>query len=270
MHNALDKASIDIIQKIFPQIFKVAIRSKGGTPIAWAGYDATWTPIPLPTHPITGQQCVVLQGDQAMVLFLGGPQGQRGFTESDIFPLQDALNPGFSGGRSNRVAYFDFKPSRLRGRVTAPTDQFGPFLPPATATTAGAEQFPSYLDNHFVDRGQPLISGALGEVPYVYFSTWHKQGYNPLLHRNGLASTVGIQGLGGVQPYHESFDAKNRPVKYFHADSFQLVAAGPNGKFGPIGQWLNGDSAFADAVNNVDWKDNRTNFYDGKVLGARP
>jgi prepilin-type N-terminal cleavage/methylation domain-containing protein len=90
----VDRASVDVLQRIWPQLFKL------GRPIAWAGYQ-NGAMIPLPLGGAT------LDDDQTLVFFLGGPQGVRGFSESVTSPIGD---PGLA---YTRVAFYDFQPSRL-------------------------------------------------------------------------------------------------------------------------------------------------------------
>lgn len=70
----------------------------------------------------TGLQTgVILEGDQCLVFFLGGPQGTEGFTTSQSNPIPDPTIPG------DRIKFFEFQAGRLKDR--------------------GGNGFPSYVDN---------------------------------------------------------------------------------------------------------------------------
>jgi prepilin-type N-terminal cleavage/methylation domain-containing protein len=236
----LDAESLEYLQRIWPGLFKFA-KSKTApapynTPIPWAGAPGGVL-TQLPVHPFTNQQCVILQGDQCLVFFLCGPRGYQGFAESQNFPIKD---PKTFTTPSDRIRFYDILGNRLKARktTTPPTNAYMPFMP--------MDEFPSFIDNS-------------EQMPFVYFAA-DKKGYNFLWAR-------GIGELGNVQPYYRAVDAKGRPTKYLNPDSFQIISAGLDGKFGPIGQWSDGLSV--DPMAGKDWKDNRANFYPSQ-LGVEP
>jgi hypothetical protein len=195
-----------------------------------------------------------------LVFFLGGPLGLRGFSESPTFPIHDpapasdsgVANPFFSaGGQYVKKSFYNFPAGRLHVRPVTSS-----FNDAWTPWTNGMAEFPSFYDNYSTDdKG----------MPFVYFvggnNVGGHKGYNPFLAK-GKGS--GIGDLGGVQPYFEKFDKKLRPQNYHNADNFQIISAGKDKKFGPLGQWYNSESIQVGA--GEDWKDNRSNFHSN-VLG---
>src|SRR5262249_22982375 len=220
MSNALDAESVAILQRIWPQVFKLAVSASSpppnNSPIPWAGFDASAKIIPLPQHPITGQNCVVLEGDQCLVFFLGGLQGTRGFTDSVIFPVYDYALLGANAPnqqKAARIASFDFPIGRLGfydpvasvvmpARYTTPTTVFDGWMP--------MDQFPSFLDNYKMSN-------------FVYFSSntaaGTKKGYN----YGGFSHA--IAGFGGVGPYFGP-PGPDGKVKYHNPETFQIICAG--------------------------------------------
>jgi len=260
-NSALDQYSRQIIERIWPSIFKDT-----ATPVPWAGFNINysapppgpWTVKQLPTHPVTGQKCVVLQGDQCLVFFLGGPLGTRGFTASASYPLHDAINPAFTASKLSRNAYYEFLPNRLAVRpVKVAITATSPF-------TNNMPEFPSFFSQHS-SEDDTLIRNL--DRPFVYFAGGNNilgtRGYNPLFRLGGIPHR--IDDLDGVQPYFEN--AGNPAGSYLNPDTFQIISAGLNRKFGPIGQWKGGLSQAA--APNEDWKDNRANFSPNQ-LGVGP
>jgi prepilin-type N-terminal cleavage/methylation domain-containing protein len=252
-----DKESVQILMKIWPKLFSFSESASSpapkNTPIAWAGYDKStnpWTPILLPKHPITNQNCVVLQGDQCLVFFLGGVGGVHGFNESTTFPIDPMDHPKFNKTQANPIRFYEFlaSGSRLLPRFNnVPNSVYDLFLPDDTIWPVPTPNhpFPSFLDN-YADDGLPI----------VYFVGGNKKTYNELFHASG--APIGIPSLN-VQPYFKNFDSKGRPQNYHNPSTFQIITAGLDHKFGGIGQWDN-------ALTNVpgageDWKDNRANFH---------
>jgi prepilin-type N-terminal cleavage/methylation domain-containing protein len=271
MANPLDAESVAILNKIWPQVFKFAVSSSSAapynTPIPWASYDlTTWTMNKLPQHPITLQNCVVLEGDQCLVFFLGGPQGTRGFTDSTTFPIHDYGNPVFKGQKPARVAFYDFPVERLQrfdyqlnvlfpARYTTPTTALDPFNPPSTGNA-----FPSFVDNYKMNY-------------FVYFSSntapGMKKGYNYLFSR----AIAGLDGPGppkvAVSPYYESLNANGVATNYVNPETFQIICAGVDHKFGPLGgPWQNGKYLGA-GVAGTDWFDNHANFHPNRLGDTR-
>jgi type II secretory pathway pseudopilin PulG len=259
--NPLDAESVAILQRIWPQVFKLAVSASSpppnNNPIPWAGFDASAKIIQLPPHPITGQNCVVLEGDQSLVFFLGGLQGTRGFTDSVVLPVYDYALLGSKTlitQKADRVAFYNFPIGRLG------------YYDPASAVTFPArynknpanaldgwmpiDQFPSFLDNFKMSN-------------LVYFSSYtapgSKKGYNYLFPR-------AIAGLGGVGPYFGApgLDGK---VKYVNPETFQIISAGPDHLFGPLGgQWDNGVWLNAPAGAPDTWRDNHANFFPTRLV----
>jgi general secretion pathway protein G len=182
----LDQDSISFIESVmWPNMSPTAT-------INWAGYNGAVAV----TMPAAG---VVLEGDQCLVFFVGGPPntganasaGLMGFSTNPLDPV-DKTNP-------NRVKFFDFDVGRLFNR----------------AGSTGS-LFPSYHD-------------VYGQQPFVYFSSNKRSnGYDP----------AGFPSLS-IAPFAK--DAAK--TQFYMPDSFQLVSAGADGKFGPGGFWTEANAS---------------------------
>jgi prepilin-type N-terminal cleavage/methylation domain-containing protein len=262
--NPLDMASRQILERIWPGIFKYSYSANDpvrNTPVPWAGYDRnTWKPIQLPQHPSaqtsagTPQNCVILQGDQCLVFFLGGPQGIFGFCESKVSydpankvalsPIDPWDHPKFTGN-VGKIQDYEFPNSRLQPRKTSNPNPnlVEPFMP--------VDQFPSYLDNW-------------EKKEIVYFVGGNKKTYNEFLHWNKLPKfSHGIVDLN-VEPYY-ALAANGITRKYHNPNTFQIIVAGKDNIFGGPGPWNNGVSP----VLNEFWKDNRANFHTEQLGTAQ-
>jgi prepilin-type N-terminal cleavage/methylation domain-containing protein len=255
--NPLDMASRQILERIWNGLFKYSYSATDpvrNMPLPWAGYDSTWKPVQLHQHPDPSvqtaagapQRCVILQGDQCLVFFLGGPQGIFGFSDSKTSydsvnkfawgPLDPFNHPKFGGANVGKIQDYEFHTSRLTPRITKdPSNAFDPYMK--------MNEFPSYLDNW-------------EKKPIVYFVGGNKKTYNEFLHWNKLPQfSHGIVDLD-VQPYFKSI-VNGKPRGYLNPESFQIITAGKDNLFGGIGQWHNGTSP----APNKEWKDNRANFH---------
>jgi prepilin-type N-terminal cleavage/methylation domain-containing protein len=143
----LDKDSISFLQSVmFPNMSSTAT-------IDWAGYNGA-NPVAIPP---TG---IVLEEDQCLVFFLGGPPntggnasaGLMGFSNNESDPV-DKANP-------NRIKFFDFDVNRLFNRPVG----------------ANPSKFPSYYD---VYRKQPFIYFSSNKRPNGYDTTPNSLGVKP-------------------------------------------------------------------------------------------
>lgn len=200
--SALDARSLQAISRVWPNLGTF-------TGIQWAGpntpanFDAT------------------LEGDQAIVFWLGGPPLTAttlmgGFSTNPTDPIS-------VGAKVDRIQFMTFDTGRL-----------------TTATRAGnnaSAYFPSFLDGY-------------GKGPYVYFSSG--------VRTNGYTTTANTLG---VLPYMQTAAAGTTPATYWNSNTFQIIAPGQNGHFGPGGVvWppsLVGPGA-----------DDMTNFTDVKLGNA--
>jgi prepilin-type N-terminal cleavage/methylation domain-containing protein len=193
----IDADSVQILTRIFPRI-------NTSSPVDWNGNGVIQTP----------QQGgdYILEGDQCLVFFLGGIPGSS-------VPLQCL---GFSTNPTNPA----YSPP-----PGSPDDRIGPFLdfasnrlvllqppPPQANQLSRSPLHYSYLDTYGISDGQgKLLTG----LPYAYFSSNNRtNGYNRY-------SSSDCPMLG-VWPYAEI----QAPLKYWKANSFQIVAAGGDGVFG--------------------------------------
>jgi prepilin-type N-terminal cleavage/methylation domain-containing protein len=147
----LDKDSISFLQSVmFPNMSSTAT-------IDWAGYNGA-NPVAIPA---TG---IVLEEDQCLVFFLGGPPntggnasaGLMGFSNNAVDPV-DKTNP-------NRIKFFEFEVGRLFNRGTTPS------------------KFPSYYD---VYGKQPIIYFSSNRRPNGYDTTANSLGVKPYLMQSG-------------------------------------------------------------------------------------
>jgi hypothetical protein len=193
--------------------------------IPWAGPNA-------PNFAASYPSGVILEGDQCLVFFLGGPPGVPqgtmptligGFSTNSGDPV---YLPPYNAGRPqlDRKNSYEFKAARLVNRAT-------PAYP-------SGHPFPSYID-------------AYEKTPFQYFSANSRpNGYDTVFYAN--PPTMATSTLG-VVPYLEN------PGRYYMADSFQLLSAGADGVFGAGG--CRAGSATGNGVDDV------CNFYDTKTLG---
>jgi prepilin-type N-terminal cleavage/methylation domain-containing protein len=217
----LHQDSFQYLMRVWPRL------NWGGTPpnntplggTAWAGIDWNGDGQPSPD--------VLLEGDQCLVFFLGGMNGDMGFSTNGANPAQNPnANPTQGWGPSgSRVApFFEFKTKRLVS------------LHPASPT------YPSYIDPY-------------GKMPYAYFSSYKvRNGYN----RYGTTDCPSLGnpslGLPPPSPYN---DGQN----YYNAETCQIISAGRNKLFGPGGLWAPGSIAAGQPG-----ADDMSNFYT-KLLG---
>jgi prepilin-type N-terminal cleavage/methylation domain-containing protein len=102
----------------------------------WGGRSGATAPVfGNPANPTVD----ILEGDQCLVFFLGGPPGMGGFSNNPN-------NPTMAGGE--RLKFFDFNAGRLQVVSSGATR---------------SAQFPSYID-------------AYGKMPFIYFSAGKSTG----------------------------------------------------------------------------------------------
>jgi general secretion pathway protein G len=203
---------------------------------------------------------VVLEGDQCLVFFLGGIPTNANGTNACLGFSTSTTNPTAAGGQ--RFKFYDFQPGRL--------------------TSIHGNNFFSYLNAY----GSPPVGKE-----YAYFST-SKRGQNQYNSSwvTGTGATSRGTGLGvmfvdaayrnsdcnftatslKVNPYASVWvTTGSGAVTFINPDSFQLISAGADGKFGP------GTSSAATiwtpsnpmASVNGPGADDTSNFSD-RVLGA--
>jgi prepilin-type N-terminal cleavage/methylation domain-containing protein len=210
--DALDDESVSFLALMWPQI-------AGASNIPWAGGTAM---------PPAG---FVLEGDQCLVFFLGGPPvGNNkpglmgGFSTNPLNPV-DPTN-------INRKKDFDFEAARLFNRV------------------GGTYPFFSYYD---VYGKQPFIYFSSNKRPNGYVPVWlNSQKYDAgdTVTFNGKFYRCNAININkqppnppwvvtptnsiGVDPY---FSQAAPTMQFYMPDSFQLISAGADGIFGPGGPW---------------------------------
>ncbi len=226
LQGSLEFSSLAYINKIWPRISGGPFNTAVG--IDWSGNN---DPV---NYPSTG---IILEGDQCLVFFLGGPGGTGGFSTNPSNPVQ----PG-----GDRVGpFFEFQSRRLKPR---------PSLNPLYTPLTHQQFFPSYYDNY-------------DQQPFVFFFAGKK--------KNGYDwKNEEIAGLDKVLPYYDQYTKLPNgiwvPINFLNPTSFQIITAGDDGRFadgvntvGPgtaiepqRGHWNNG----ASKDNTTFWHDNRTNF----------
>jgi prepilin-type N-terminal cleavage/methylation domain-containing protein len=170
--------------------------------MSWAGID--WSGgLGIPANP----GYVILEGDQCLVFFLGGIPSTANNLNACLGFSRSPTNPTAPGG--DRLKFYDFQPARL--------------------ASIHGNAFFSYLN--------PYSSSP---VAYAYFST-SRRGQNQY---NSVAGTgLGAQSASykngdcnftttslKVDPYASSW---TNPPAFLNPESFQLISAGADGKFGP-------------------------------------
>jgi prepilin-type N-terminal cleavage/methylation domain-containing protein len=209
--------------------------------IDWTGNNNT--PTPFATLYPKG---ILLEGDQCLVFFLGGIPTVSNGTNACTGFSKSTTNPAQPGGE--RLKFYDFQPARL--------------------TSIHGNPFFSYLNGY-------------ANKEYAYFSTGTR-GQNQYNSAAGTGTGRTDCPTLGVTPYATT--AGPAPTflnpTFVNPDSFQLISAGQNGKFGqglplinnpnpppaqippPIILWSATNS------NNIDTngRDDVSNFSD-RILG---
>jgi prepilin-type N-terminal cleavage/methylation domain-containing protein len=236
-NSQLDIQSITFISRMWPQLGNFVN-------IPWAGKGVA--------IPAAG---FILEGDQVLVFALGGPpQLPAPFT----LPMAagnvnqtgiPALMGGFSTNpvdpidinnvlkNSSRKKYFDFDQGRLFFRDAA-------------------SPFPSYRDAY------PEQGAARPPSPFVFFSSNNvANGYDT---ENYVTLKMPVNAFYGLSPYIVPPTVANASTVYYRAETFQIISAGLNGKFGTGGVW---PPLLPPPANVMNGGDDLTNF-SGAQLGA--
>lgn len=235
-----------------------------------------------------------LEGDECLVFFLGGiAEFDRGSGDTIILHgfTDNPRNPGGVPDASNPITQsrigplYEFQAGRLfirEGSSKAPSD-FG-FTTGDTRTV----KLPSYRSS--------LAPGV--DVPYAYFSSYEGQGYRPRdcefqdeptgKRFQEQWPSVTTQSSGhifaqGPNPYYITIAAPDDDttiIKPFAPQKFQLIAPGPDGKFGAGGSLNVVNEAESGGQNTVntgdgldygrlldDDRDNIANVTDGSTVG---
>ena len=169
----------------------------------------------------------VLEGDQCLVFFLGGiPTGQGGQRRCAGFST-NPLDPTYrnpTDPAEERVLFFDFDPARL--------------------VSVHGNPFYSFLD-------------PFRQTPYAYFSSYkYANGYNRYYPDPGGSDCA----LLGVWPYAEAWGDKT--PRYRNPNTYQIISAGADGKFGPGTVPPDGQTRPPAAGMAQEGRDDLTNFSD--------
>jgi hypothetical protein len=157
----------------------------------------------------------ILEGDQCLVFFLGGPGGTQGFSTNPQDPCGKYKDS--KGNWIPQLTFYEFKTARLR------PDPINAARSPAGHVPTG---FPSYLSN-WADLNEASPRGY-----YAYFSSGRsKNGYNS----NGTISHE-IAALDNVGPYYDTYvqDPVTRNytiTNYLNPSTFQIISPGQDGFF---------------------------------------
>jgi general secretion pathway protein G len=195
----------------------------------------------------------ILEGHQCLVFFLGGIQvttpnnGCVGFSTNPN-------NPAAPGG--DRIPpFFDFKSNRLT-TVYAKN--------PYDTNASHTKTFFSYLDPFPNPDPSVNTPPPNARKPYLYFSHYKtSNGYN----RYGATDNVIAHTLPtdppafSVDPYAQGLTPAPR---YYKGDSFQIISAGPDGIFGPGGQWTSSNPS----ALGPNGRDDMSNFAPGRLEGG--
>lgn len=186
-----------------------------------------------PNYKTTALGSIILEGDQCLAFFLGGipdatTPGGLGFSTNPLNPAD--VFPSPKNPKPEKIGpFFKFKGNRLYVRE---------IMPGVPVPGLNRFKFYSYRDS-FSDAKTPL--------PYVYFSGGRRpNSYNSLLTHAlvPVASTPGALAARsdcatlGVWPYAQKMDpvgpkaTLHTPPTYYNPDSFQIISAGADGRFG--------------------------------------
>jgi general secretion pathway protein G len=180
----------------------------------------------------TGTGNKVLEGEEVLVFFLGGARSGSVFNGFATDPV-NPMNPSSS---KRKGPYFQFDTNRL------------------TAGPSGV--YLMYNDPYGTN------------MPYAYFSSGKSaNGYNPYPTLGPDCPSILAQNTTGTPaallPY---FQTSGTVTQFYNADTFQIISAGKDGKFGPGGLWSPTSGPAGTAPNGAD---DQSNFYDNK-LGVTP
>lgn len=226
----LARKSVQYFRKFFP---KVQLSTSGAI---WPAGSTEW-------YDFNGNGVMdapyVLQGDECLVFFLGGIPvtgttfGVSGFAKNPTNPFKNSV------ATTNRYdPYYEFKGDRL-------IDDDG-------------DGIPSYLDS----LGRTRLTGAAPTNFYAYFSAYGNNNYDPndvdfnddandngqkylgVTHINSAYSDGSVIAFSPApNPYTTDTPLDRvgtawRPTKFQNPQSFQIISAGSDGRYG-TGGWFN-------------------------------
>jgi prepilin-type N-terminal cleavage/methylation domain-containing protein len=190
-----------------------------------------------------GDSSVVLEGEQCLVFWLGGQKTQSAGGYGMIGFSTDPTNPMSTSTTTRKGPYFQFNAQRLK-----PLASGGNYL--------------YYLDTY-------------GQLPYAYFSSGksaNSYSASVTLPNNTTVTTgygtsdcpslVSATGSAVLPYYQLSSSGSTTLVQFYKPDSFQIISAGKDTKFGPGGSWSASTGATGAGADDL------ANFYDAK-LGAK-
>jgi prepilin-type N-terminal cleavage/methylation domain-containing protein len=155
---------------------------------------------------------VILEGEEALVFWLGGAQDPT--TGAFIGFSADTTNPMNPNANIKRKGpYFQFPTARVG---TSPT----------------GSGFPMFYDSY--SSGTPAFPK---DKPYLYFSSGKTaNGYNAYAAASPNPPVYDCRTIINIGPYSQPAGA-GQAVQYYHPDTIQIVSAGKNRAFGPGGAW---------------------------------
>jgi prepilin-type N-terminal cleavage/methylation domain-containing protein len=248
-NDQLDADSLAYLKRMFPKL---------QFPVDWNGDGVV-------AYPNGQPQRWELEGDQCLVFFLGGLQVQSpnacvGFSTNPANPMQ----PG--GDRINGGPFFQFPGTRLFSRGIAspsglPSGSFFSFQDP-------------FLKNYYAFfSSYKAANGYNRYFDYYYAVTAGNNNNNPY----GVSDCRSL----GVWPYASTLGSLPR---YQNPETFQIICAGPNGRFGTgtvifnsptypavnvPGQWLGGPLWDASSPTvSAGGEDDLSNFSAGRLIGG--
>jgi hypothetical protein len=177
----------------------------------------------------------ILEGEECLVFFLGGANNGTTF----IGFSTDATNP-MNPATGRRGPYYQFEMPRVKPG-------------PSTTFAGAARPFFMYADPY--------------GTPYAYFSSIN--GPNNYSAYRGVMP-AGKQhdcfSLANFPPYFQPPPSPTAALQFYNPDTFQIISAGKDGKFGPGGSWSPQSGPSGTAPNGAD---DLSNFYDSR-LGVVP
>jgi prepilin-type N-terminal cleavage/methylation domain-containing protein len=214
VQGSLDADSVQYLTSLFPRI-----DLSGATTLDWTG---------------SGQAGdFILEGDQCLVFFLGGiPAGIAGGTRGCTGFSTNPANPADNTGAFSRTPpFYDFKSSRL---TQIPHN------------ASGNAPFFSYVDGFALKNPPPYNIPGVNEfypdgMPYLYFSSYKTaNGYNRYFAQLGN-SDFNLKDPRDTQPLVATFppipvfpyaEASSPSTRFLRPDTYQIISAGANGRFG--------------------------------------
>jgi hypothetical protein len=208
-----------------------------------------------------GRTWTILEGDQCLVFFLGGIQkdgGCRGFSTSNSNPTQDA-------GDRRGPYYTAFTADRLHHRENSQPGGGAPFLSYKDYwATGGRFNYYAYFSTGAGQNQYNTFGCPPGQMP--------ASGQASPLAYHQITFTYPDGSTDTLSPYVSSWDKTTGIIRYYNGDTFQIISAGADTRFGPgLNTWSPKNAYFGDPALGIpshsQGNDDQSNFYS-PLLGV--